>query len=67
MKCKTFKIPLEEEAGNFEEIKFNKFLETVYLSQVFASVVNNEFWSIAVFYEENAARRKVCKNGNQRA
>jgi superfamily II DNA helicase RecQ len=55
MKCKTFKIHLQEEAGNFEEMKFNKFLETVTLSQIFASVVNNEFWSIVVFYEEGAA------------
>jgi superfamily II DNA helicase RecQ len=52
MKCKTFKINLQDETGSFEEIKFNKFLETVALSQVFASVVNNEFWSVVVFYEE---------------
>ncbi len=55
MKCKTFKIHLPDETGNFDEMKFNKFLETVTLSQVFASVVNNEFWSIVVFYEEGAA------------
>lgn len=52
MKCKTFKIPLQDEAGNFEEMKFNKFLETVSLSQVFASVVDNNFWSVVVFYED---------------
>jgi hypothetical protein len=58
MKCKTFKIHLQEEAGNFEEMKFNKFLETVTLSQIFASVVNNEFWSVVVFYEEGATTRQ---------
>lgn len=54
MKCKTFKIQLQEETGNFDELKLNKFLEDVTLSQTFASVVNNEYWSIVVFYEENA-------------
>lgn len=52
MKCKTFKIHLQDETGNFDEMKFNKFLENVTLSQTFASVINNEFWSIVVFYEE---------------
>jgi ATP-dependent DNA helicase RecQ len=56
MKCKTFKILLKDETGNSEELKFNKFLETVSLSQIFASVVSNEFWSIVVFYEEGAAQ-----------
>jgi ATP-dependent DNA helicase RecQ len=55
MKCKTFKIHLQDETGNFDEMKFNKFLENVTLSQTFASVINNEFWSIVVFYEEGAA------------
>lgn len=55
MKCKTFKIHLLEEAGNLEETKFNDFLESVTLSQIFASVVGSEFWSIVVFYEEGAA------------
>jgi ATP-dependent DNA helicase RecQ len=52
MKCKTFKIHLQDETGNFDEMKFNKFLENVTLLQTFASVINNEFWSIVVFYEE---------------
>ncbi len=52
MKCKTFKIHLQDDTGNFDEMKFNKFLENVTLSQTFASVINNEFWSIVVFYEE---------------
>jgi ATP-dependent DNA helicase RecQ len=52
MKCKTFKIHLQDDTGNFDEMKFNKFLENVTVSQTFASVVNNEFWSIVVFYEE---------------
>jgi ATP-dependent DNA helicase RecQ len=54
MKCKTFKIHLQDDTGNFDEMKFNKFLENVTLSQSFASVINNEFWSIVVFYEEGA-------------
>lgn len=52
MKCKVFKINLNEETGNFEEAKFNKFLESVKVNQTFASVINNEFWSILVFYDE---------------
>lgn len=58
MKCKIFKIHLQAETGNLDEIKFNEFLETVGLSQVFASVVNNEFWSVVVFYEDGAARKQ---------
>jgi superfamily II DNA helicase RecQ len=54
MKCKTFKIHLQDETGNFDEMKFNKFLENVSVSQIFAQIVDNEFWSIAVFYEEGA-------------
>ncbi len=61
MKCKTFKIHLQDETGNFDETKFNKFLENISLSQVFASVVNNEFWSIVVFYEEVAAAQGFAK------
>lgn len=56
MRCKTFKIHLSDQAGNFEETKFNEFLENVGVTQVFASVVNNEFWSVVVFYEDAAAR-----------
>ncbi len=54
MKCKIFKIPLTDETGNSDAMKFNEFLETVSLSQTFASVVNNEFWSIVIFYEDGA-------------
>lgn len=64
MKCKTFKIHLQDETGNFDEMKFNKFLETVTLSQVFASIVNNEFWSIVVIYEEGAMAQSFPKNQN---
>ncbi len=42
MKCKTFKIHLQDETGNFDEMKFNKFLENVTLSQTFASVINGD-------------------------
>lgn len=61
MKCKTFKIHLHDETGNFDEIKLNKFLENITLSQTFASVVNNEFWSIVVFYEESATAQSFTK------
>lgn len=52
MKCKVFKIQLDKEAENFEESKFNKFLESVKVNQTFASVINSKFWSILVFYED---------------
>jgi superfamily II DNA helicase RecQ len=55
MKCKTFTIHLAEDARNFEESKLNKFLESVAVRQSFASVVNNEYWSILVFYEDAAS------------
>lgn len=51
MKCKIFKIRLQNES---DELKLNKFLAEVELKQVFASVVNEEghFWSALVFYED---------------
>jgi superfamily II DNA helicase RecQ len=52
MKCKTFTIHLAEDARNFEEAKLNKFLESIIVRQSFASVVNDEYWSILVFYED---------------
>lgn len=61
MKCKTFKIQLSDEAGDFGEVKFNKFLETVAVNRVFASLVSNEFWSVVVFYEENATVQNFPK------
>lgn len=54
MKCKTFKIHLEEDARNLEEAKLDKFLESIDVRQTFASVVGDEYWSILVFYEEAA-------------
>lgn len=65
MKCKTFKIHLREEAENLEETKFNEFLESVTLSQIFASVVGSEFWSIVVFYEEGAAASQSLARENR--
>lgn len=53
MKCKTFKIYLSDDARGFEEVKFNKFLETVNVRQTFAEIVGGEYWSILVFYEDN--------------
>jgi superfamily II DNA helicase RecQ len=55
MKAKIFKIHLADETRDFEELKVNKFLESVFVRQSFASVVNDEYWSILVFYEETAA------------
>jgi superfamily II DNA helicase RecQ len=52
MKCKVFKIHLTEETSDFEGTKLNNFLESVKVNQTFASVVNNEFWSVLVFYED---------------
>jgi superfamily II DNA helicase RecQ len=54
MKCKVFKIHLDEETRSFEEVKFNKFLESVSVRQTFASVIGDEFWSILVFYDEDS-------------
>lgn len=63
MKCKLFKIHLDEESRDFEEAKLNNFLENVSVNQVFASVVNNEFWSVLVFYEEGSAPdRKISQS-----
>jgi superfamily II DNA helicase RecQ len=51
MKCKVFKIHLE---NDFDETNLNKFLENVTLNQIFASIVNDEkpFWSMLVLYED---------------
>ena len=54
MKCKTFRIHLEDGTRSLEEVKLNKFLESVTVHHVFASVVNNEFWTTLVFYDEGA-------------
>jgi superfamily II DNA helicase RecQ len=54
MKSKIFKIHLADETRNFEELKLNKFLESVFVRQTFAAVVNHEYWSIIVFYEDSA-------------
>ena len=51
MKCKVFKIHLE---NDFDEAKLNEFLENAAVNQVFASIVSNEnsFWSVLVLYED---------------
>ncbi len=59
MKCKTFKIHLQEETGNLAEVKLNKFLEDLNVTQVFASVVNDEYWSVLVFYDDNFSAVKT--------
>ncbi|MGI8468084.1 MAG: HRDC domain-containing protein [Pyrinomonadaceae bacterium] len=62
MKCKVFKIPLQN--GEFDESKLNEILANVEVKQVFASVVNDieNFWSVMVFYEEAGAISKSNKN-----
>lgn len=55
MNCKTFKIHLSEETGSFEEAKLDKFLENLNVYQIFSSLVNNEYWSVLVFYNDNPA------------
>lgn len=55
MKCETFKIQLQDETGNLSEMKLGKFLENLNVHQIFASVVNNEFWSVLVFYDDNTS------------
>lgn len=52
MKCKTFKIHLQNEKRDVEEVKLNEFLENVAVHRVFASVVKDEFWTTLVFYDE---------------
>jgi superfamily II DNA helicase RecQ len=63
MKCKVFKIYLQ---NDFDETNLNKFLETVTLNQVFASIVNDEkpFWSMLVLYEDkiNSAAEKPLRS-----
>jgi len=59
MKCKTFKIHLQEETGNLAEVKLNKFLEDLNVTQVFASVVSDEYWSVPVFYDDNFSAPKA--------
>jgi superfamily II DNA helicase RecQ len=59
MKCKTFKIHLQEETGNLAEVKLNKFLEDLNVTQVFASVVSDEYWSVLVFYDDNFSAVKA--------
>ena len=51
MKCKVFKIHLE---NDFDETKLNDFLESVILNQTFASIVHGEkpFWSVLIFYQD---------------
>ena len=52
MKCKVFKIHLENAS---DEAKLNEFLENIVLNQVFSSIVNSgetPFWSVLVLYED---------------
>ncbi len=52
MKCKIFSIHLAEETRDSEEVKFNKFLENVSVGQTFAQIINNNYWSVLVFYDD---------------
>ncbi|MGI8640042.1 MAG: hypothetical protein ACR2MG_08795, partial [Pyrinomonadaceae bacterium] len=62
MKCKTFKIHLQDDTRNFEETKLNKFLENITVHRVFASVVNDEYWTVLAFYDDGIA--PVQSSGN---
>ncbi len=57
MKCKTFKIHLREETGSFEEAKLDKFLENLNVHQIFSSTVNDEYWSVLIFYNDDSAAK----------
>lgn len=59
MKCKTFKIHLSEGNGSSEEEKLNKFLENLNVHRIFSSIVNNEYWSVLIFYNDDAAANKI--------
>lgn len=52
MKCRTFKIHLNEETRGIEESALNKFLESIAVRRTFAAVVGDEYWSILVFYDD---------------
>ncbi len=53
MKCKTFKIHLREETGSFEEAKLDKFLENLKHVQISSTLVNDEYWSVLIFYNDD--------------
>ncbi len=59
MKCKTFKIHFRDETKDFEEAKLNKFLENLSVGQIFSNVVDNEFWSVLVFYDDEFSASKT--------
>lgn len=53
MKCKTFKIQLDDEAAkSSEETNLNKFLEDLNVYQISSALVENQYWSVLVFYNE---------------
>lgn len=54
MKFKVFNIRLKGEYQEHDEATLNRFIETVAVQQVFASVVNESvnFWSVLVYYDE---------------
>ncbi|MGI9034729.1 MAG: HRDC domain-containing protein [Pyrinomonadaceae bacterium] len=62
MKCKVFKIPLQN--GEFDESKLNEMLANADVRQVFASVVNDieSFWSVMIFYDESGVVSKANKS-----
>ena len=64
MKCKVFKIPLQN--GEFDESSLNKLLANAEVRQVFASVVNDidSFWSVMVLYEEIDAISDLKRNNS---
>lgn len=54
MKCRTFKIELDDDAAERSaEIKLDKFLEHLNVFQISTALVNNQYWSVLVFYSDN--------------
>lgn len=64
MKCKVFKITLQDD--EFDESKINELLGNAEVKQIFASVVNDieSFWSVIVFYDEAGAVSKTNRNAS---
>lgn len=64
MKCKVFKIPLQND--EFDESKINELLGNVEVRQIFASVVNDieNFWSVIVFFDEAGAAAKPNRHNS---
>lgn len=54
MKCKTFKIRLDGDAKEIDEVNFNEFLENLNVKQISSALVGDKYWSVLVFYNDDA-------------